>query len=150
MKWLLLLLVPVAALWAAPVRAEAKCFTTDGTPALANALDEWAAVANIRNCGASASPSIRMVPPLAAASASSAFPVPGGCAIALLPGAEELLVHEVGHCLGLDHNDDRTSVMSRIPAGRYVSPQAPDIVAIQLLYGPPVRTYRLAVAVGRD
>lgn len=49
----------------------------------------------------------------------------------------KLLIHELGHCLGLDHTEN-PSIMSVRPVGGLTwTPD--DIMGIQSLYGPPSR-----------
>lgn len=50
---------------------------------------------------------------------------------------EPVLVHELGHLLGLGHSDDPASVMFANPYNHLNHPRADDIRAMQTLYGPP-------------
>jgi hypothetical protein len=75
------------------------------------------------------------------------FPQGGG---SFLNDLEGLLVHELGHTLGLDHTDVTTAVMCAWPADcSYFHPElyainrqpdADDVAGIQTLYGPPLDT----------
>lgn len=73
-----------------------------------------------------------------------AFPAGGGFFLNDLPG---LILHEIGHALGIDHSDVATAVMCGWPhactyddVATYVinrEPEADDVAALATLYGPP-------------
>jgi hypothetical protein len=49
-----------------------------------------------------------------------------------------VLLHEIGHVLGLPDNDDLTSAMYRDAASQPAALSAADVAALQALYGPPI------------
>lgn len=52
--------------------------------------------------------------------------------------ALEVIIHELGHALGLDHDSDNTAIMYPYSAGgKMLVPQPRDVQRIQALYGQP-------------
>jgi predicted Zn-dependent protease len=57
----------------------------------------------------------------------------------------QVLLHELGHSLGLDHNpDDPSSIMYPMSTSNNPVPNSQDIAAIQSLYGAPVKPLTLS------
>jgi hypothetical protein len=52
-----------------------------------------------------------------------------------------VLVHELGHLLGLGHSDVPDSIMYANPYNHLRYPRADDIRAVQVLYGPPAQPF---------
>ncbi|MDY6981605.1 MAG: matrixin family metalloprotease [Pseudomonadota bacterium] len=52
-----------------------------------------------------------------------------------------VLIHELGHLLGLGHSDMPHSVMYANPYNHLRYPRADDIRAMQVLYGPPAQSF---------
>lgn len=86
-------------------------------------------------------------PPAAEGAPLDAFPAGGG---AFLNDLEGLILHEVGHALGLDHSAHPAAVMCGYPytctystPGTYVinrTPEPDDLAGLQVLYGPAADT----------
>lgn len=130
------------------------CITYDD-PAVGAALREWAAVSAIEDCGLAEVADIRLevVAPwpwygIANAGRVGANGITAWCVIKTPPqyaAHHGVLVHEVGHCLGMGHSEYEDAAM-------YLWCCAPlsddDIAGIRALYGPAVArqvTYRLFV-----
>lgn len=154
-KWVVAAVLALSLFGVRGAAATAPCFTTDGAPQIVAALDKWAAVSGVRNCGVSASPDVYLLRERPAWALNG---YPGstlGGAVFLERdqlGNEALALHEVGHALGLPHSASRLAAMSSIPAGVFLYPQPDDIAAITALYGArtaPLR-YGVRVGVGRD
>lgn len=153
-----------------PQRWDHACLTHDGNPDIVAALAKWAAVSGVRDCGFSNKPELYVVPltvereawlseRFAAAAAFTIIDRPDTitrCEIVVRPevGHDEWYwLHEVGHCLGMDHTDVSPAVMNPAQAtgGKARQPQPDDIAAIRSLFGPPLAG-RVAwvTGVGRD
>lgn len=140
-----------------PTRWDHSCFTHAADPRLTTALAQWAAVSGVTDCGLSLDPDVKLqvVPDgsfpgsQVGAAECSARPVPNGdnwdylytvCTIKLTKAYSErpaVILHEMGHVLGLGHSQDKTAVMfESTSANSPTTPQPDDIAAIRALYGP--------------
>lgn len=54
--------------------------------------------------------------------------------------ALEVMIHEIGHALGLDHDTDKTAIMYPYSSNRFLTPQPRDVQRIVALYGKPAAT----------
>lgn len=127
------------------VKQNHTAITHDANPQLARAIQLWAEVSAITDGGVSTHPDID----------SSITKLPsniGGyaywnndngfvtaCSITvsdLYPTDMTVWVHEVGHCLGLDHSLDPHAIMY-YNGGDRIGIQPDDVAAIRALYGAP-------------
>ncbi len=147
-----------------PLKWDRACLTTDGNPEVVAALAAWAAVSAVTDCGASEAPDIRLGEPsalqlslwqplgqLGVAECSGAGGILRQCTILLAVHSPAVMLHEVGHALGLGHSADPDAIMFPVVSGTgRISPD--DIAALQQLYGPRSApfAYRLAVSVAVD
>ena len=141
------------------VRYDHYCITYD--EGLGDAVRQWTAVSALEDCGTSATPDIalRIVDPWPHDRVvGRAFRYRDdyhitGCLIEM-PVAHQyhldVLIHEVGHCLGLQHSDVYASTMNPICCQPM---SADDVAGIQSIYGTDVQrdalrgTFRLFVPV---
>ncbi len=50
----------------------------------------------------------------------------------------QVLAHEIGHAIGLDHTGVPSSLMNPFYSEAFTGPQADDIAGAQFIYGPPI------------
>lgn len=144
------------------------CLTHDGNPDVVAALAKWSAVAGVRDCGYSSKPDLYVVPLNefrekwleAHFAAAVAWQVGGpegisGCEIWHRPEIEHdewYWLHEVGHCLGLEHSDVPGAVMNPLQS-MFAQPHVPqpdDVVKLQRLYGGRAMLRQAWLGVARE
>lgn len=145
-------------------RWDHRCFTHTQDQALSDALAVWSQVSAVRDCGVSARPDIRLLPQTsylagdllgAAARYNTAQGTIAYCELRIRGDQltnKFVWVHEVGHCLGLNHSTVKGSVMWPTDDYKPVAEgfvqvnsgvlTADDVAAVQSLYD---RNYRLTL-----
>ena len=129
-----------------PVRWADNCFTHD--PGLTESLAELGQYADIDDCGNGAEITLAYDANLKSTGRALLTADANGtmirCEITLHTSADSRTkLHELGHCLGLDHSDDEQALMYR-----FYRPDltADDISGLLELYGPPRGVERLTGA----